>query len=261
MHISLSPSLRAAYDEQYTSSLQEWRELGGKHKAQNVQDVCKELNFNRVLEVGAGEGSILMYLDYWNFCQELHALEISKSGLVCIKGRELKTIKSIEQFDGYTLPFRSDAFDLVVLLHVIEHVEYPRLLLREIKRISKYQVIEIPCEFSFDVDERVDHFLSYGHINIFTPGLLRFLLKSEGFEVISDKTQLMSLDVLKYLMYNSQKRKRTWWRDLRLRLSVFKRGFRYAISNKRQKECLAAAYTVLTRKKEAGLSIMMNSSG
>ena len=32
----------------------------------------------------------------------------------------------------------------------------------------------------------IQHFLSYGHINIYTPTLFRFLLKSEGYEFISE---------------------------------------------------------------------------
>ena len=78
-------------------------------------------------------------------------------------------------------------FNMVYCSHVIEHVEHPRILLREIGRVSEFQVFEIPLDYSCDVNKKVQHFISYGHINIFTPALFKFLLLSEGFEIISEK--------------------------------------------------------------------------
>ena len=86
-------------------------------------------------------------------------------------------------FDGYKLPFENDVFDLAMCSHVIEHVEYPRMLIREICRVSKKQIFEVPIDFSLNVDNRVDYFMSYGHINIYTPQTFRFLLKSEGLKI------------------------------------------------------------------------------
>jgi len=85
---------------------------------------------------------------------------------------------------------------------VIEHVEYPRQLIREIGRISKYQIFEIPIDFSFNVDKKYKHYLSYGHINIYTPSLFKFLLKTEGFGVIREKYALYRMDVIKFQLNN-----------------------------------------------------------
>ena len=52
-------TLQSAYDEMYTDDMSEWRELGGKYKARNILSVCEGKTFPRVLECGAGEGSIL----------------------------------------------------------------------------------------------------------------------------------------------------------------------------------------------------------
>lgn len=192
-----------AYTEIYSSGPSEWNELGGKFKANNIIEVCKKINRPRkVLEVGAGDGSILKFLDKNNFTDELYALEISPSGVECIKSRKLASLKSVKQFNGYTIPFEDDFFDLVVLSHVIEHVEYPRALIREIKRVSKYQVVEIPCDYSGDVDQKVDHFLSYGHINIYTPPLLKFFLKSEGLKIIYDRPSPMPVEISTFINTN-----------------------------------------------------------
>lgn len=40
-------------------------------------------------------------------------------------------------YDGKILPFKDNSFDLVILIEVIEHVEDPELMLKEIKRVLR----------------------------------------------------------------------------------------------------------------------------
>jgi hypothetical protein len=87
----VSPTLQAAYDEQYTDESAPWRELCARYKADNIEAVCSGRRFGRVLECGAGEGSILKYLEADGFCSELAAIEISDSGLRQIEKRRLLT--------------------------------------------------------------------------------------------------------------------------------------------------------------------------
>lgn len=198
-------NLGEAYSQQYTDAMTAWRELNGKGKAENIIEVCKGHTFQKVLEVGAGEGSILFWLEKLNFSPNLYAVEISESAIRQIEKRNLSTLREVKIFDGYQIPYEDDAFDLIVCSHVIEHVEFPRLLLREIKRVSKYQVFEIPIDFSLTIDKKIDHFLSYGHINIYYPALFRFLLISEGFDILLDKAGFYSKEVRKAYLKNRKK--------------------------------------------------------
>ncbi|MCE7066178.1 class I SAM-dependent methyltransferase [Dyadobacter sp. CY326] len=192
----ISDNVKDSYSSQYSDASVEWRNTGAKYKAQNIVSLSKNINFKNVLEVGAGEGSILNWLSQWNFCEDMSCVEISESGIALIKSKQIKNLKNVLLFDGYQIPFPDDHFDLVICSHVLEHVEHERILLREIKRVSKYQIFEVPIDFSFYVDKKVKHFLSYGHINIYTPALMRFLLKSENFEVIKDICHLYNDEVL-----------------------------------------------------------------
>jgi hypothetical protein len=79
----VAASLQAAYDEQYSDSTTAWREVGGKYKVRNLLQVCAGRRFERVLDCGAGEGSLLKFLDEAGTFAELHAVEISDSGLSC----------------------------------------------------------------------------------------------------------------------------------------------------------------------------------
>ncbi|HEX8461108.1 MAG TPA: class I SAM-dependent methyltransferase, partial [Segetibacter sp.] len=164
---TLRGNVISAYDNFYQNHDEAWRMLGAKYKAQNIVDVCTGKAFAKVLEVGAGDGSILYYLDRWNFAPELYAIEISESGVEHIQSRNLKSVKEVQVFDGYHIPYADQEFDLVILAHVLEHVEFERKLLRELKRISKYQVIEVPRDYRFGVDKRINHFLAYGHLNVY----------------------------------------------------------------------------------------------
>jgi hypothetical protein len=82
----------------------------------------------------------------------------------------------------------------------LEHVEFERKLLRELSRVARYQVIEVPKDYRFGVDKKVSHFLSYGHINLYTPSSLRFLLKSEGFAIVKEKIAIYSKKTYQYMI-------------------------------------------------------------
>ena len=250
----LKSNLKSVYDEQYNNSMTEWRETGGKYKAFNIIALCKGYEFSKVLEVGAGEGSILTWLDKYNFTKELYAIEISESGVSCINKRNIKSLKNVQIFDGYKIPFDDNFFDLVICSHVIEHVEYPRLLLREIKRVSKHQLFEIPVDFSLSVDKKINHFLSYGHINIFTPALFRFLLLSEGFEIIKDKISLYSKEIHKHILRTKRRELNTSHYMKFLFLQTLRR-FLWYISPKKLKDLKPQTYTVLCVNKGKSLKI------
>lgn len=245
--IKTSINIKSAYDEQYDEKMTSWRELGGKYKAQNILNVIKGKSFKKVLEFGAGEGSILKYLDGSDLIEELYALEISDTGIAEIKKRKLKKLKEIASFNGYNTNYPDNAFDLVYCSHVMEHVEHPRLVLREIKRISKYQVFEIPLDYGKNLDARIDHFLAYGHINIFTPSLFKFLLKSEGFEIQEELHSSVQKEVLAFSWYENLELKRSLKRKIMMYLALNKTKIAKLIfGDRKSKEFHHTAYTCLT---------------
>jgi len=202
--MQLSDNIKDSYSSQYDENSVKWRNTGARYKALNIVELSKSIQFRNVLEVGAGEGSVLNWLSQMDFCKDLNCIEISESGIEMIKSKNIPNLKDILLFDGYQIPYPDNHFDLVVCSHVLEHVEHERILLREIKRVSKYQIFEVPIDFSFYVDRKLEHFLSYGHINIYTPSLFRFLLKSENFEVKKDINYFYHDDVLR-LLYGKNK--------------------------------------------------------
>ena len=243
-----SGSVKQAYDEFYEKHDEAWRMLGAKFKAQHIIEVCKGLTFYKVLEVGAGDGSILKLLAEAKFAPEYHAVEISESGVEHINARKIQNVKSVQIFDGYHLPFGDDSFDLIVLSHVLEHVEHERLLLRELKRVAKYCVIEVPRDYKAGVDARIKHFLAYGHINVYTPTSLRYLLNTEGFKVVKDLTSMIEPEVSKFNAYINQKKPESFIANLRINAEYAVKSNLGKIFGKKLNEQMANAYTVLCEK-------------
>ncbi|MFA6084401.1 class I SAM-dependent methyltransferase [Mucilaginibacter sp.] len=244
----LSGNVKTAYDEFYQKHDEAWRMLGAKYKAQHIVDVCKGQTFAKVLEVGAGDGSILKYLSDWGFAPEYHAVEISDSGVKHIKSRQIKGLASVQEFDGYHLPFEDNSFDLLILSHVLEHVEHERLLLREIKRVSRSFVIEVPIDYKPGVDKRIKHFLAYGHINVYTPTSLRYLLQTEGFEVVKGLTSMIEPEVTLFNTYINQKKPKGLVTSMKITAEYFAKNLVTKLGGTKWHEKLANAYTVLCNK-------------
>ena len=243
----ISGNVKEAYDGFYQKHDEAWRMLGAKYKAQHIVEVSQGRTFKKVLEVGAGDGSILKFLADAGFAPEYHAVEISDSGVAHILARKITGVKSVQIFDGYTLPFDDNSFDLIILSHVLEHVEHERVLLREIKRVARHCIIEVPLDYRFGVDSRIKHFLAYGHINVYTPTSLRYLLFTEGFEVENDLTSLISPEVTKFNTYVNQKKAKGVIRDVKINAEYAVKNSIGKLFGKKMNEKMANAYTVLCK--------------
>jgi ubiquinone/menaquinone biosynthesis C-methylase UbiE len=244
----VAQTLQSAYDEFYTDDLTEWRELGAKYKAANILEVCREHRFRKVLECGAGEGSILKFLDASGAFSELYAVEISESGIQQIRKRTLARLQEVRKFNGYEMPYPDRAFDMVYCSHVIEHVEHPRILIREIKRVSEFAVFEVPLDYAVGVDERVQSFLSYGHINIFTPSTFKFLLRSEGYEILEETFTHTAEDLERFNWYRNMRLPKTLKTEMRLHIKPLRRFLRRVrLGSRRYREYGYSAYTCLAK--------------
>jgi SAM-dependent methyltransferase len=165
----------------------EWRRIGAVGKVENILSLCETHPHRTVLEIGAGEGSIAHRLGELEFAQELHALEISKSGVAAIAARQVPSLVECRLFDGYAIPYADERFDLAILSHVVEHVEHPRKLVYEAMRVAHHVFVEVPTEDTLRLPR---NFIAddLGHINYFSPTTIRLLLQSCGLEVLAQRT-------------------------------------------------------------------------
>ena len=86
------------------------------------------------------------------------------------------------QVDGHTLPFPDTAFDAALCLEVLEHIEDPHAVLREVHRVAPRQlIVSVPnCEllgYLWDHLATPWHMLEATHTNFFTRWSLGALLR------------------------------------------------------------------------------------
>ena len=97
-----------------------------------------------VIDLGCGNGLLMKKLiaEKNVSCK---GIEISESAVELCKKNGLDVL--LGSIDA-ELPFDNDSFDYSVCNVTIQMVKYPEVLLREMKRISKYQIISFP-NFAF----------------------------------------------------------------------------------------------------------------
>jgi ubiquinone/menaquinone biosynthesis C-methylase UbiE len=182
--VDVDPKLRRNYDDYYDVDISAWRELGAIDKAANIERLCRACAPKSVIDIGAGEGSVLQRLADSGFGERHFALDISASGVERIRARKIPTLIECRQFDGYTVPYPDATFDLAILSHVLEHVEHPRLLLNEAARVAELVYVEVPLEHNRRLPRNYV-WDAVGHINFYTAQTIRLLVQSCGHEVIA----------------------------------------------------------------------------
>jgi methionine biosynthesis protein MetW len=103
--------------------------------------ICELVEPNsKVIDLGCGNGSLLEKLiKEKNVVGE--GIELSESGIAVCKAKGLKVHKG--RIDE-KLPFEDNSFDYSICNVTIQMVMYPEVLLSEMKRISKYQIVSFP---------------------------------------------------------------------------------------------------------------------
>ena len=85
-----------------------------------------------ILDVGCGDGEIA-----WLLIQQRPDLKVTGVDVLV----RPDTRVPVEPFDGTTLPFADDSFDVVTFVDVLHHCEQPLELLREARRVARHSIV------------------------------------------------------------------------------------------------------------------------
>jgi ubiquinone/menaquinone biosynthesis C-methylase UbiE len=163
------------------------RRIAARQTLEHLNLILPRKDYGSILDIGAGDGSVLEELNNANIGDKLHAVEISESGCNSIRKKALNKVCSVEQFDGYNIPAEEGQYELGLAVHVLEHVEHERTFLYEISRTCKYLYIEVPLELTLNVNKNINISSHFGHINFYNAYTFQNLLNSCGLEVLEFK--------------------------------------------------------------------------
>jgi SAM-dependent methyltransferase len=152
-----------------------WRALGALGKADHVMGLCAQagLRPTSTLELGCGDGALLCELHARGFGGRLVGTEITEAAVRIAAQRE--QIDAVTLYDGSRLTEPDGAYELGILSHVLEHVPDPAALLRELARVCRAVVVEVPLEANLSARRagKREHAREVGHLQRLDRGAAR----------------------------------------------------------------------------------------
>lgn len=108
-----------------------------------IKLISQTKEVHKAHEIGVGEGHSTLRIK--NYLENLSASEFLQP--LVEKAKSNNPDIKIFQESVYELKYESESVDLIFLLEVLEHLDYPQLALKEIHRVSKkYLIIGVPNE-------------------------------------------------------------------------------------------------------------------
>lgn len=183
-----SEHLQRHYQGFYTGGQSlEWRRLGAVDKAGNIVRTWRSQSHQRprVLEIGCGDGAIAARLAELDFFASYRGYDLSDSGIERANSRGIADAE-FAVCEG-SIPVPSDSADVVIMSHVIEHLEHPRELIKEAHRVAPLLIVEVPLELNrgLSADYNWD---PVGHINKYDRKTIRQLIQTCQFDVLNQFT-------------------------------------------------------------------------
>ena len=180
----------------------EWLRRGAVEKVNSIETLLERNNIKpkSFLELGCGVGSVITECKRRSLASRYIGVDYSKEAIDYLRSHS-EGIESIQadisdpDFNVIETP------DVVILSHVLEHLENPADFLAAMKRRLRfsYAVIEVPLEDL--IASRLKSLLkdratnNAGHVQFFTTHTFKHLLNSSGFKIVDSRTYVPILDL------------------------------------------------------------------
>jgi SAM-dependent methyltransferase len=185
---------RDFYAQIYAADLDgqaKWLEYGAKDKADSIELLTSGIKPIILLELGCGTGAVIKECARRNLASRYVAVDYAQDAVERLR-REAPGIECMTA-DIMDAGFHLDElFDVVILSHVLEHLEDPAGFLRAIKgRLHfRYLIAEVPLEDLFLLRMKASVMgrnNPAGHIQFFTRKSFNHLLDEAGFTVEGER--------------------------------------------------------------------------
>jgi cyclopropane fatty-acyl-phospholipid synthase-like methyltransferase len=182
-------TLKTIYEDgTYLRNNPKWHEDDSPWKAKQITKMLKKHNItpSRVCEIGCGAGEILNTLaNNFEDGVSFYGYDVSPQAFeIC----SLKKKNNLHFFLKDLFDEEDMAFDVVMAIDVLEHVEDYFGFLRKLKNKGTYKIFHIPLDLSVQTVLRSSPILkgrsSFGHIHYFTKETALATLKDTGYDVV-----------------------------------------------------------------------------
>jgi SAM-dependent methyltransferase len=157
-----------------------------------------------ILELGCGTGAVIAECKRRNIARDLVAIDYSPEAIRVLSetNPDIRAFTADIADDNFRL---HEEFDVVVLSHVLEHLEQPLKFLSSLTRKVRfrYLVAEVPLEDLWAARVKMlvrnrSHNAA-GHVQFFTASSFQRLLSSAGLRMISERryVPVLSRDILR----------------------------------------------------------------
>ncbi len=138
-----------------------------------------------VLDIGCGIGEMLSKIKFSGFGDSFYGMDIGHA-------ENLPEFIHYSRGDAYNLPYPDEAFDFIIMRHLLEHLNDPIMAMLEAKRVLKrggHVYIEVPSVRSAYSPFGVNFYDDPTHIRPYTKRCLRRILDDLGFTEIRTSTK------------------------------------------------------------------------
>lgn len=133
-------------------------------KREEFAIICDLIPFgSKVLDLGCGDGTLLSMLKKKNIHGE--GIDISSSAVAAARHKGMKAKQG--RID-IPLPYKDNQFDYAICNVTLQMVMYPEILIKEMCRISRFQIISMP-NFAFILN-RLDLLINGRMPRVMIPG-------------------------------------------------------------------------------------------
>ena len=214
------------FAELYRADLEREAEVmryGAVEKANSIQFLLQEAGMkpDTLLELGCGTGAVLGECQRRGLGKEYFGVDYSQEAIEYLRAHVTGVQTAVVDLMVDDLPFEGP-FDVVVLSHVLEHMEEPGVFLASALHNLKFQflVAEVPLEDLPVLRLRKRLFgnpsVGVGHIQSYRKATFEQMLRTSGLTVVGRRTYLPipSREMLRLIREKDGESTRTYYRRL-----------------------------------------------
>lgn len=189
-------------DKMENLSFGEWRSDTYQSDYQRFSKIKNICQGKRILEFGCGNGGLLRMLK--NVTTEVTGIELYDDARAHLEAEGIKTFKYLSDVD--------EKYDVVISFMVLEHLNEPDNILRQLHHIMKPNgrlICDTPnaedALLSLYQSEAFADFTYWSeHVYLYSSNTIRHLMERNGFKTI-ENTQYMRYDICNHLYWLSRK--------------------------------------------------------